>query len=263
MDMKVMRLKCLLIATVHSILLMIFSMGILHAYQESPLPVSEQVSPAEEPYDNGWQFYFDNDAFLGSDKDRNYTSGIALTLNGRRAAEYWFSADGLLGQLDRLTGYQQLRLDSDGVSRHSIEFGLTIFTPDNIKSENPLPNDHPYANLLFINNSSTTAYPVQGRLYNSTLLIGLLGTGVGEQVQKRIHQLVGSDEPRGWNNQISDGGELTAKYAMSMEQVLAIKQGDLAYDIRGGLSGSLGVTTDISASAAFARDLWAFHAQCS
>jgi hypothetical protein len=220
----------------------------LQAFQSDMQPQEMSAWDIEEPFDSGWQFYFDNDSFLGSKKDRNYTGGIALTLSGRRVADYWFSTDGLLGKLDELSGFQNLLTDNGAIRRHSIEFGLTIFTPDDITATAPLPADHPYANLLFLANSRITTYPQQGRLYQSTLLLGLLGTRAGELVQKGIHHLVGSDAPQGWDNQISDGGELTGKYIVSMQQVLAAHQGDISYDLRGGLEGGIGVTTDVSAS---------------
>jgi hypothetical protein len=207
----------------------------------------ERIENAE-PYAAGWEFYFDNDVFLGSTKDRNYTGGIALTLAGRRAAEYPFSVDGWLGGLTRISGFQELTLRSDSFNRHAIEFGLTLFTPDNIKISDPIPDDHPYANLLFMANSRITVEPELGRMYQSSLLLGILGTSIGEQVQKRIHRLTDSEIPRGWNNQISDGGELTFKHSLTAQQVLLGHKGDLSYDVRGELEAGIGYTTDLRAS---------------
>lgn len=201
-----------------------------------------------EPYDAGWEFYFDNDVFLGSTKDRNYTGGIALTLAGNRATQYPFSLDGLLDGLNRLTGYQRLPLGDKSFQRHAIEFGLTLFTPDNIAAYEPIPNDHPYANLLFMANSQVAVDPGRGRMFQSNLLVGILGSPVGEQVQKRIHRLTGSEPPHGWDNQISDGGELTFKHSLSVHQVLLSHKGNLSYDLRGGLEAGLGYTTDLRAS---------------
>ncbi len=201
-----------------------------------------------EPDNAGWEFYFDNDVFLGSAKDRNYTGGIALTLAGRRAAEYPFSLDGWLGRLDGLSGFDTRPIGERGFRRHAIEFGLTLFTPDDIRASAPIPDDHPYANLLFLANSRIAVDPERGRLYQSSLLLGLLGSSVGEQVQKRIHRMTGSDIPQGWDNQISDGGELTFKHSLSVHQVLLSHSGDHAYDLRGGLEAGFGYTTDVRAS---------------
>ena len=217
----------------------------------------------EEAYNTGWEFYFDNDVFLGSSKDRNYTGGLALTLAGRRAAEYPFSLDPLLGGLERLSGYHELNERPRLFRRHSIEFGLTLFTPDNITSKAPIHDDHPYANLLFIANSRISVDLEQERMYQSNLLLGLLGTSVGEQVQKQIHRLTDSVIPQGWDNQISDGGELTFKHSLSLHQLLLSHQASLSYDLRGGLEAGLGHTTDLRASLTgrwgkLSSDWWSF-----
>ncbi|MCU7853863.1 MAG: lipid A deacylase LpxR family protein [Candidatus Thiodiazotropha sp. (ex Monitilora ramsayi)] len=202
----------------------------------------------EESYNSGWQFYFDNDVFLGSTKDRNYTGGIALTLTGRRAKDYWFSADKWLEKLDDISGYDYLKGGPGGFQRHAIEFGLTLFTPDDISTSEAIPDDHPYANLLFMANSRVAVFPKEGRIYQSSLLVGLLGTSVGEQMQKLIHEATDSDEPQGWHNQISDGGELTFKHTLSVDQVLYSHRGDISYELRGGLEAGIGFTTDVRAS---------------
>jgi hypothetical protein len=202
----------------------------------------------EEPYNAGWEFYFDNDVFLGSTKDRNYTGGIALTLAGRRAAEYPFSLDGLLGGLERLSGYDDLVGTPGFYKRHAIEFGLTLFTPDDTANPLPIHDDHPYANLLFIANSRIYIAPERGRMYQSNLMLGLLGSSVGEQVQKLIHRATDSEIPEGWNHQISDGGELTFKHSLSVHQLLLNHQSSLSYDLRSSLEVGLGTTSDLRAS---------------
>src|SRR6266481_9313193 len=88
-------------------------------------------TPAEEPYDSGWAFYIDNDAFAPSGTDRDYTGGFSLTLSGRRAAEYPFSIDGWRAGMDRLFGAGRLYQDR-ALSRHSMEVGISVFTPANI-----------------------------------------------------------------------------------------------------------------------------------
>lgn len=204
-----------------------------------------------EPYDTGWQIYFDNDISFNDEKDRNYTGGLALTLTGKRAADYWFSLDPWLNSLDRLSGFGRNQTGDNGIHRHAIEFGLTIFTPDDLAESDPIENDHPYANMLFISNSQSRVYPSRGLLFQSTLLLGVLGTDVGEEVQKAMHNLTDSDQPRGWSNQISDGGELTAKYSISVQKLLQSRQGNLSYDVRVGLEGGIGYTTDINGAISF------------
>jgi hypothetical protein len=220
------------------------------AHATPGLADSEMIAhlDASEAYNTGWEFYFDNDVFLGSTKDRNYTGGIALTLAGRRAAEYPFSLDGLLKGIERLGGHDRLSSAPGHFHRHAIEFGLTLFTPNDITAQEPIHDDHPYANLLFVANSRISVMPEQGRMVQSSLLLGLLGSSVGEQVQNQIHRLTDSETPQGWGNQISNGGELTFKHSLTLHQLLLSHQGVLSYDLRGGLEAGLGYTTDLRAS---------------
>ncbi|MBT3026574.1 MAG: lipid A deacylase LpxR family protein [Candidatus Thiodiazotropha sp. (ex Ctena orbiculata)] len=204
----------------------------------------------KEAYNTGWQFYFDNDISFSDEKDRNYTGGVALTLTGKRATEYWFSLDNWLNGMDRAIGFQKEE-EKDAIERHAIEFGLTIFTPDDIVEADAIEDDHPYANMLFLSNSQSRTYLQRGIIFQSTLLIGLLGSSVGEEVQKAMHNLTGSDQPRGWHNQISNGGELTAKYSVAAQKILLSHQGDVSFDIRGGVEAGIGYSTDINGSISF------------
>jgi hypothetical protein len=231
-----------------TISLMLLMPGPACASQEQADETEIVATETTEPYDAGWEFYFDNDVFFGSAKDRNYTGGVALTLAGGRAAEYPYSLNGLLERLDRFSGFQHLQRGSQNFERHAIEFGLTLFTPDDVIASQPVLDDHPYANLLFMANSRMVVDTQRQRIYQSSLLLGLLGTSVGEQVQKQIHRLTGSETPQGWDNQIADGGELTVKHSLSVHQMLLSHQGDFAYDILGGVEAGIGYTTDLRAS---------------
>jgi hypothetical protein len=52
--------------------------------------------------------------------------------------------------------------------------------------------------------------------WTSDLTIGLLGTGVGKAFQQFVHRNISHDvDPGGWSHQISNGGELTAKYRLA------------------------------------------------
>ena len=63
-----------------------------------------------------------------------------------------------------------------------------------------------------------TIVPETGTVYQSSLTVGFLGLDVAEGVQGLIHDVVGSDKPKGWDNQISSGGETTAKYGVSRQK---------------------------------------------
>lgn len=43
-----------------------------------------------------WAFYFDNDLFASTGRDRDYTGGISLTLSGPQVIAFPLSADPLI-----------------------------------------------------------------------------------------------------------------------------------------------------------------------
>jgi hypothetical protein len=200
-----------------------------------------------EPYNTGWSIYLDNDLIAVGSQDDRYTGGLAVSLSGRRAAEYLFSLDPVLGALNDLTGYS--RLGGVGArTRHSIEFGGTAFTPEDVEATEPLPDQQPYASLLFMNNTRKTISKERDVAYLSTLSVGVLGLDAVGEVQKALHDLTGSDEVKGWDNQISDGGEPTFFYSLVRQDLLAHdRSGRFDYDVRSLLGGSAGAITQAGA----------------
>lgn len=172
-----------------------------------------------EKNNTGWSFYFDNDAL--ADKDQDFTFGLALTLSGRRATEYFFSLDKPLKLLDKLVRFEKLYKRKGSFQLHSMEIGLTAFTPEDTTDPEPIKDDHPYGSLLFMVNTQQTVVPSHNASYESRLTVGILGLRLAEWAQKTFHDVLGQEKPQGWRNQISDGGELTAKYAVSGQWTIA------------------------------------------
>lgn len=202
-----------------------------------------------EPFKTGWSFYFDNDALTLINRDQQYTGGFAFTLSGRRAVEYGWSLDPALRFLDRITRFDRLYTRGPHTTRHSIEFGATSFTPDEIEREEPIFDDHPYAGLVFVSNTQQTVLLEQRVSYQSSFALGLLGTDVPKGMQNIFHNLLDSQKPQGWDNQISDGGEPTFLYVVNRQQPHWLdddRQG-IDYDIRSMVGASLGYTTQVMA----------------
>lgn len=172
-----------------------------------------------EKYNTGWAFYLDNDALAGRDQD--FTFGFALTLSGRRAVEYFFSLDKPLKLVDKLVMFEKLYKRKGSFQLHSMEFGLTAFTPDDLTNPEPIEDDHPYGSMLFMVNTQQTVVPQHNVSYESRLTVGILGLRLSEWIQNTFHDVLGQEEPKGWRHQISDGGEPTAKYAVSGQWTLA------------------------------------------
>ncbi len=202
--------------------------------------------PGEEPSDGGWRVELDNDALGVSNRDRNFTAGAAITWSGSRTRDNWLSLDAPLGWINSALG-----VPGGGVwaRRHSIELGVALFTPDDLAASEPVTDDHPYACLPFLGSSRRDIGPAAGVAYHSTLLIGVLGTDLCEHAQREAHDLVGDPRPRGWDNQISEGGELTARYSLTRMQPLAVRHsaGGHGAQLVWNLEGSAGFTTGVGA----------------
>lgn len=201
---------------------------------------------ATEPYDTGWQVYVDNDLFVNTDE--GYTGGIAVNFSGRRAMEYRFSLDPALQTINRWLGVGRLYDAPEARRRHSMEFGLSAFTPRTLTDPAPILDDHPYACLAFLNNAEQAVLAQPGIVYQTSFALGLLGTSLCESVQKSLHDVIGDDKPRGWDHQISDGGEPTFRWSLSREQLL-IRGADSGtrQELAGILETALGYTTHVGA----------------
>ncbi|MEM7208833.1 MAG: lipid A deacylase LpxR family protein [Pseudomonadota bacterium] len=199
----------------------------------------------------GVSFFMDQDAivldeFTDLNEDRNYTLGLGLSITGG-ATKNWFPA-GWLRSIDKRIGIYKLSDSNPLETVHSFDFGMTAFTPGDLEDEDPIPGDRPHAALIFISASKQTAYN-DGHAVKSRLVLGVLGLDVAKDLQRYLHNDVGlsKKDPRGWANQISDGGELTALYAIEGTKLMREKRGGwLDYDVSFTASGSVGYYTDVA-----------------
>ena len=198
----------------------------------------------DELYNSGWRINIDNDLWTGQSLDRDYTGGIALTLSGKRAQDYLISLDFLRAGIDELLAFPGLYQSSPYMSFHSQQYGMTLFTPQDIKSTAPVYDDRPYASLFFMSNTEFTVVPSRNRAYVSILTIGFLGLDAAEGVQGALHSLTDSDTPNGWAYQVSSGGEPTAMLTYGVQNKLySSKQQQLKLEYE----GNLGFITDVNA----------------
>ncbi len=92
---------------------------------------------------------------------------------------------------------------------------LTIFTPENYRDPNPIPNDRPYAGWtyagLFLQRANRFAkVPVYESL---EVDLGILGpSSLAENAQDMIHHAFNYQMPQGWNHQINDEADFDIKY---------------------------------------------------
>lgn len=186
----------------------------------SPL-VSAENCLRTEPDNTGWSIQLDNDALLGGNKDQDYTGGFAVTLSGDRATRYRWSPDRLRQWADDTLGLKvRLAAESESCTRHAVSWGAALFTPAEKTRKEAHPDDRPYASLLFLNSTQLTIFPERALALKSAFTLGLLGMEIVDDLQEGIHEMLGLPPPAGWKYQISASGELTARYALSLQKTV-------------------------------------------
>jgi hypothetical protein len=217
-----------------------------------------QGAESEREFD-GVRLQVDNDLFAGRESDRDYTGGFAVTVSGRNAREGLLSLDPVLTRLDDML--TEPTTDAQTI-RHARQLGLMAFTPANTLAREALPGERPYANLLFVANGRVRVDADMRSAWVSSLTVGVLGLSLAEDVHDAIHEVVGSERPRGYHHQISDGGEPTARYTLA-HQRLWIANPSGTVDVKTTVQGSVGFLTETSAAISirmgrFSSSWWSF-----
>ena len=183
----------------------------------------------------------DNDLFTGSGRDRDYTGGFAVTVSGDAAREGLFSLDPVLAAIDGATSEPK----GNATVHYARQLGLMAFTPGDTLASAPVAGDRPYASLIFVANGRM--YADGQDAWSSNLSVGVLGLQAVSQVHNFVHDAMGTERPRGYDNQISAGGEPTARYSVARHR-LWIADPSGALDVKTTVQGSIGYLTEASAA---------------
>ena len=204
----------------------------------------------EEPQSTKWGVVVDNDALISATRDKDYTGGIAVNLSGRRIENYRVSLNPALSWLNRLVHVDDARLSRP--RSHLMQFGLMLFTPAIDSTGEVTPGDRPFANLLFVSNSQFWLDDSKDRAYQSSLTVGILGSAIGEAAQNAVHRVGDFSSQGDYGQQISDGGELTARYALSRQSLLLSRytSSSKSFELKYLIEGDVGYLTQGSATLA-------------
>ena len=190
-------------AKAKTILIVLLSLIAVGGYAKSP-----QTTQGKEV----WAFSIDNDLFIpGTSEDVDFTGGMAFTYAGKRGEKYWNIFDNTLASIDRLSNIG----DENSSITPSIEFGVYGFTPEVIDVPELLENDRPYASLVYLSAGRIYQEQPGGNAWFSSLTIGALGFDWFGDIQNDMHRLVNNGQAKGWDNQVSDGGEITFRYQLA------------------------------------------------
>lgn len=196
-----------------------------------------------------WAFAFDNDVLVPGSRDQDYTYGINFTQTGSKAHAASVSLNKPLLVLDEWLGNERNSLSMQ--ETFSREIGLFGFTPEDISTSQANPSDRPYASLIYISSSREQIDLVDNVAWKSTLTLGALGLNVVGELQNVVHEVTSSERPQGWDNQISDGGELTGRYVIARQKFLEGFSDNL--EVKSTIQASAGYLTEASWSLSFRK----------
>lgn len=192
----------------------------------------------------GVAVYFDQDMFIPLvNEDRDYTMGVGF--------EFFEEDDGIyplehvLEELGKLVGVDPVTPRM----RRSYLLGSVNYTPDDLSAADPVIDDRPYSSVVFLANKRV--YADQDTAIGVEAQLGLLGSYIAREVQRKLHRawreannVTEPVDPKGWGNQISAGGEPTARVRIARSDLLFEHPG--VWDVAGTSDISLGYQTNAS-----------------
>ncbi len=160
------------------------------------------ASPLEQDkksnYFDFFTIYWENDFFSGTDRD--YTNGIK------------FSWSTPFGEMEKTTlpewsfpFFEKLPFVGKSSSSHavSLSLGQDIYTPEDTESEAVVKDDRPYAGYTYL---AAGFHSRKDRRKDSwELRLGVVGpASLAEETQNVVHDLIGDDRAKGWDNQLEN-----------------------------------------------------------
>lgn len=134
-------------------------------------------------------FTLENDVFNGI--DQYYTNGVRLGWTSKRDQVP-----------ERLKDLAAPLLGGYGATRWHLGLGQNLYTPDDITTDPPDPDDRPYGAWIY--GSVGLVNETQSGQTSAMLFLGSTGEpALGEPTQDFVHDLIDSKDPQGWDSQIN------------------------------------------------------------
>lgn len=170
----------------------------------------------------------ENDLF--ANRDQHYTNGIRFA--------YLPPQDSLPDWIENTIAAFPL-FDPAGQKRLSFSFGQNMYTPQDIKTENPAPKDRPYAGWMYgsIGMTSDTGK----ELGKFDLTFGVVGpASLAGDTQKFVHEILDADQPRGWDTQLKNEPGIIASYEHKWRGLYEVSPFGLGADFTPHVGASVG-----------------------
>ena len=152
----------------------------------------------------------DNDLFTGS--DNNYTNGLGVTWVSPDVSTY--DDDRFVSKWSRFWSFLPFVGDEGYTTYAAWTLAQEMHTPDDITIPNPPEDDQPYAGVLYVD---SLLYARKERWTHVwELKLGVVGPdSQAGDVQKDFHDLVGGDEPMGWDTQMPNEPVINITYTVA------------------------------------------------
>jgi hypothetical protein len=172
----------------------------------------------------GGTLRLENDLFTGT--DRNYTNGVALTVVSRdlQGALRPKCLPQPIGWYARFIGWVDPEFWRDSGAQSAsqnvvVRFGQSMYTPEDKARSDLIPDDRPYAGLLYLGLAWNRRVHPQAANYEMLevreLTLGVIGPwSLAEQTQNLVHRVRDIERFRGWDNQLRN----EPAFQMAMER---------------------------------------------
>jgi hypothetical protein len=155
-------------------------------------------------------FTLDNDVFTGS--DNNYTNGLGITWVSPDVSTY--DDDRFVSKWSRFWSFLPFVGDEGYTTYAAWTLAQEMHTPADITNPNPPEDDEPYAGVLYVD---SLLYAKKDRwMHVWELKLGVVGPdSKAGNTQKDFHNLIGGDEPMGWDTQLPNEPVINIGYTVA------------------------------------------------
>lgn len=175
-----------------------------------------------------YNLLIENDVFTGT--DQHYTNGLRLSYlsGGDDVPDY-------IRQFARAMPFVR----PGATLRAGYAMGHNIYTPNDITSTAPVPNERPYAGYLY--GGFAVVAEADNILDTWEFGLGIVGpSALGEDVQNNFHKLIGVAGAQGWANQLGDEPTLSLTHERKWRHLWPHPRSGLMMDVTPHLGVGLG-----------------------
>lgn len=233
-------LFCCTLFAVHAAAIFLPQTALAQQQAVVQMPDKDLATVVKTAEDDKAIFTLDWENDIVANTDSNFTNGVrASWLSAEDTAPYWV----------RWAARNALPMASDGKRRIGIAVGQNMYTPQDLTTRAPIPNDRPYAGWTY---GSVGIVSDNGRRLDTAMLtLGMVGPSSGaEGTQKFIHRLIDDQQPMGWDNQLKDEPGIILTMERKWRSLYQISPFGLAVDATPHVGFDLGnINTDAMAGA--------------